>query len=165
MRSAWNIIHKPYAIHKVFMMFVQIIIMWDYLKSFNFSICIPYCYDLLQFLPVLGSPSEVVTAWDDEKSDYVFSSNTCNGVCGHNTQVKWAKNENIAFKFKDLLILVIGASNRYGFFYKLRAFFLTLAYVAFQIYLSKRIYLIVVVLNQGRFQHLCLIKGFLVWNI
>nr|XP_022307789.1 cysteine-rich venom protein latisemin-like [Crassostrea virginica] len=40
-----------------------------------------------------GSPSELVTAWDDEKSDYFFSSNTCNGVCGHYTQVVWYASE------------------------------------------------------------------------
>ncbi|XP_078331258.1 GLIPR1-like protein 1 [Crassostrea virginica] len=37
--------------------------------------------------PPFRSPSEVVTFWDDSKSDYDFSSNTCNFGCGHYTQI------------------------------------------------------------------------------
>lgn len=32
-------------------------------------------------------PSSAVEAWDSEKNDYTYSSQTCYGVCGHYTQV------------------------------------------------------------------------------
>ncbi|XP_024365166.1 pathogenesis-related protein PRB1-2 [Physcomitrium patens] len=37
------------------------------------------------------TPFEAVTAWNDEKVDYNYNTNTCapNKVCGHYTQVVW----------------------------------------------------------------------------
>nr|XP_022307528.1 GLIPR1-like protein 1 [Crassostrea virginica] len=40
-----------------------------------------------------GSISEVVTAWDDGKNYYDFSSNTCSSICGHYIQVVWSASE------------------------------------------------------------------------
>ncbi|XP_062600837.1 glioma pathogenesis-related protein 1-like [Saccostrea cucullata] len=42
-----------------------------------------------------ANPVSVVQSWDDEKSDYTYSSNTCNAVCGHYTQVVWASSEYV----------------------------------------------------------------------
>jgi uncharacterized protein YkwD len=39
-----------------------------------------------------GDASAVVADWVAERASYDFSSNTCSGVCGHYTQVVWAKS-------------------------------------------------------------------------
>jgi hypothetical protein len=36
-----------------------------------------------------------VAAWISEEEDYDYASNTCNGVCGHWTQVVWATTERV----------------------------------------------------------------------
>ena len=35
------------------------------------------------------SPTAVVSSWVSEVSAYNYSANTCNGTCGHYTQVVW----------------------------------------------------------------------------
>jgi hypothetical protein len=42
-----------------------------------------------------ASPSEVIGAWADEAREYDIRSNTCTGVCGHFTQVVWAKTRAV----------------------------------------------------------------------
>lgn len=37
-----------------------------------------------------GSPQDVVGSWVSEAANYNYSSNSCNGTCGHYTQVVWA---------------------------------------------------------------------------
>jgi uncharacterized protein YkwD len=39
-----------------------------------------------------GSAGAVVADWVSERAAYDFSSNTCSGVCGHYTQVVWARS-------------------------------------------------------------------------
>lgn len=34
-------------------------------------------------------------AWDDEKTDYTYSTKACSAVCGHYTQVVWANSEYV----------------------------------------------------------------------
>ena len=36
-----------------------------------------------------STPSTVVTEWASESQDYTYRSNTCNGDCGHYTQLVW----------------------------------------------------------------------------
>ncbi|KAF8091816.1 hypothetical protein N665_0435s0016 [Sinapis alba] len=36
-----------------------------------------------------------VNGWVNEKANYDYPSNTCNGVCGHYTQVVWRKSTRI----------------------------------------------------------------------
>jgi pathogenesis-related protein 1 len=38
-----------------------------------------------------ASPSEVVGSWANEARGYDIRTNTCTGICGHYTQVVWAK--------------------------------------------------------------------------
>ncbi|MCA2979961.1 MAG: hypothetical protein INH41_31585 [Myxococcaceae bacterium] len=42
-------------------------------------------------------PSVIVKAWDDEKTDYTYSTNTCRAgaVCGHYTQVVWRSSTKL----------------------------------------------------------------------
>lgn len=42
-----------------------------------------------------SSPSAVVADWVSEAADYTYSTNSCAGVCGHYTQVVWAKSLNL----------------------------------------------------------------------
>ena len=41
------------------------------------------------------SPSDVVRAWVAEARGYDLQTNTCNGVCGHYTQVVWRQTRAI----------------------------------------------------------------------
>ena len=44
----------------------------------------------------LGStPSTVVTEWASESQDYTYRSNTCNGDCGHYTQLVWRSTREV----------------------------------------------------------------------
>jgi pathogenesis-related protein 1 len=42
-----------------------------------------------------ASPSEVVGYWADEAKGYDIRTNTCTGVCGHYTQIVWAKTRAV----------------------------------------------------------------------
>jgi pathogenesis-related protein 1 len=42
-----------------------------------------------------GSAADVVADWVSEEADYNYASNSCSGVCGHYTQVVWAKSLNL----------------------------------------------------------------------
>jgi uncharacterized protein YkwD len=42
-----------------------------------------------------ATPQDVVGSWASEKANYNYASNTCNGVCGHYTQVVWADSLNL----------------------------------------------------------------------
>jgi pathogenesis-related protein 1 len=39
--------------------------------------------------PTLSTPREAVNAWAAERASYDYASNTCNGTCGHYTQIVW----------------------------------------------------------------------------
>ncbi|HLJ87468.1 MAG TPA: CAP domain-containing protein [Candidatus Angelobacter sp.] len=41
------------------------------------------------------SPEDVVHSWGDEKKSYSYEKNSCRGVCGHYTQLVWAKTTNV----------------------------------------------------------------------
>lgn len=38
------------------------------------------------------APSDVVDSWASEEADYDYDSNSCSAVCGHYTQIVWAKS-------------------------------------------------------------------------
>jgi pathogenesis-related protein 1 len=42
-----------------------------------------------------ASPAQVVGYWADEARGYDIGSNTCRGVCGHYTQIVWAKTRAV----------------------------------------------------------------------
>lgn len=41
------------------------------------------------------TPQSVVDSWVSEAADYNYASNSCSGVCGHYTQVVWAKTARL----------------------------------------------------------------------
>lgn len=41
------------------------------------------------------SPSQVVAAWSGEVRDYDIRTNTCASVCGHYTQIVWARSRAV----------------------------------------------------------------------
>jgi pathogenesis-related protein 1 len=44
----------------------------------------------------LGStPASVVTEWASESQNYTYSTNTCNGDCGHYTQLVWRNTRKV----------------------------------------------------------------------
>jgi pathogenesis-related protein 1 len=44
----------------------------------------------------LGStPATVVTEWASESRNYTYSTNTCNGDCGHYTQLVWSSTRKV----------------------------------------------------------------------
>lgn len=47
-----------------------------------------------------GTAADVVADWVSEKEDYNYASNSCAGVCGHYTQVVWAKSLNLGCAMK-----------------------------------------------------------------
>jgi pathogenesis-related protein 1 len=48
------------------------------------------------FVSGLGStPSAVVAEWAAESQDYTYRSNTCNGDCGHYTQLIWRSTQEV----------------------------------------------------------------------
>jgi pathogenesis-related protein 1 len=44
---------------------------------------------------------DVVDSWVGEKKDYDYASNSCSGVCGHYTQVVWAKSLRLGCAVKS----------------------------------------------------------------
>jgi uncharacterized protein YkwD len=42
-----------------------------------------------------ASPSNVVTSWANEASDYNYSNNNCRDVCGHYTQIVWKNTTEV----------------------------------------------------------------------
>jgi pathogenesis-related protein 1 len=40
-------------------------------------------------------PDDVVGVWASEAQDYIYSSNTCRGVCGHYTQLIWSDTREV----------------------------------------------------------------------
>ncbi|NOU32216.1 MAG: Fis family transcriptional regulator, partial [Polyangiaceae bacterium] len=42
-----------------------------------------------------STPQKVVGSWASEKSNYNYANNRCSGVCGHYTQVVWAKTTTL----------------------------------------------------------------------
>jgi uncharacterized protein YkwD len=42
-----------------------------------------------------ATPSTVVTEWASESQDYTYRSNTCDGDCGHYTQVVWRSTRKL----------------------------------------------------------------------
>ncbi|HMR75943.1 MAG TPA: CAP domain-containing protein [Polyangiaceae bacterium] len=42
-----------------------------------------------------STPGQVVSSWVSEVADYDYASNSCSKVCGHYTQVVWAKSARL----------------------------------------------------------------------
>ncbi len=42
-----------------------------------------------------ASPTDVVNSWGEEVADYNYQNNTCDGVCGHYTQVVWENTQEV----------------------------------------------------------------------
>ncbi|MDI3282626.1 CAP domain-containing protein [Polyangium sp. 15x6] len=42
-----------------------------------------------------STAEKVVSNWVSEKADYIYESNECSAVCGHYTQVVWAKTTKL----------------------------------------------------------------------
>jgi len=47
-----------------------------------------------------ANPSEVVTSWAAEESDYDYASGSCSDVCGHYTQVVWRDTTQLGCAMK-----------------------------------------------------------------
>ncbi|XP_062595721.1 GLIPR1-like protein 1 [Saccostrea cucullata] len=45
------------------------------------------------YMGTFGTATDAVRSWDEEKSYYDLSSNTCTRTCGHYTQVVWTDSE------------------------------------------------------------------------
>lgn len=41
------------------------------------------------------SPQQIVDGWASEAKDYDYENNTCNGICGHYTQIVWRDTTEI----------------------------------------------------------------------
>lgn len=42
-----------------------------------------------------ATAQQAVTSWANEKANYEYSTNTCNGVCGHYTQIVWRSTMSV----------------------------------------------------------------------
>lgn len=42
-----------------------------------------------------STPADVVGSWVSEVADYDYATDSCSGVCGHYTQVVWAKSQKL----------------------------------------------------------------------
>jgi pathogenesis-related protein 1 len=42
-----------------------------------------------------ATAQQAVTSWADEKANYDYSTNACNGICGHYTQIVWRSTERV----------------------------------------------------------------------
>jgi hypothetical protein len=51
----------------------------------------PYGENLFDIIGATATPSVVVRNWASESRNYHYGSNSCNGVCGHYTQIVWRK--------------------------------------------------------------------------
>ncbi|MBA2539933.1 MAG: Fis family transcriptional regulator [Deltaproteobacteria bacterium] len=45
--------------------------------------------------------AQVTDAWASEKADYDYDSNSCNGVCGHYTQIVWRDSTDLGCAVKE----------------------------------------------------------------
>ena len=48
-----------------------------------------YGENLYEIEGAQATPGEVMRAWANEVKDYDYGSNSCQGVCGHYTQIVW----------------------------------------------------------------------------
>ena len=42
-----------------------------------------------------ATPTDVVNSWGSEVENYNYNDNSCNGVCGHYTQIVWANTREV----------------------------------------------------------------------
>ena len=42
-----------------------------------------------------STPQQAVNAWAAERANYNYAMNTCNGVCGHYTQIVWRNTTKV----------------------------------------------------------------------
>ncbi|KAL7061857.1 hypothetical protein AAHC03_0166 [Spirometra sp. Aus1] len=54
-----------------------------------------------------------VSGWNREKANYVYSTNQCSGVCGHYTQVVWAKSNAVGCAWKSCPGIMSGYAEGY----------------------------------------------------
>jgi pathogenesis-related protein 1 len=60
--------------------------------------------------PDFGTAEKAVTQWAAEKANYDHASNTCNGVCGHYTQIVWRATTELGCAVADCPGLTYRAS-------------------------------------------------------
>jgi uncharacterized protein YkwD len=49
----------------------------------------------------MAKPSDVVGSWVSEQAKYDYANNSCSAVCGHYTQVVWAKSLRLGCAVAD----------------------------------------------------------------
>ena len=54
-----------------------------------------YGENLLEINGQRALPAEVVAIWAGEAGNYSYGSNTCNGICGHYTQLIWSSTREV----------------------------------------------------------------------
>ncbi len=53
---------------------------------------------------------QAVASWAGERSNYDYSTNTCNGICGHYTQIVWRSTTNVGCAIGSCAGLTFGTS-------------------------------------------------------
>jgi pathogenesis-related protein 1 len=54
-----------------------------------------YGENLYEIEGAVATPVEVVRAWAEEVRDYDYGTNSCQGVCGHYTQIVWRDTREV----------------------------------------------------------------------
>jgi uncharacterized protein YkwD len=54
-----------------------------------------YGENLFEISGAAASPTRVVDAWASESKNYDYTSNRCNGMCGHYTQIVWHDTKEV----------------------------------------------------------------------
>ena len=57
-----------------------------------------------------ASGTDAVALWAEEEADYDYASNSCNGVCGHYTQIVWRTTTKIGCGIHDCAGLQYGST-------------------------------------------------------
>lgn len=52
-------------------------------------------------LPTSSTAQQAVNLWAAEKANYNYATNTCNGVCGHYTQIVWRNTVKVGCAISD----------------------------------------------------------------
>jgi pathogenesis-related protein 1 len=60
--------------------------------------------------PDFGTVEKAVTQWASEGANYDYASNTCNGTCGHYTQLVWRATRELGCAVRDCPSLTYRAS-------------------------------------------------------
>jgi pathogenesis-related protein 1 len=57
-----------------------------------------------------ASGTDAVASWAEEEADYDYASNSCNGVCGHYTQIVWRATTKVGCALHDCAGLQFGST-------------------------------------------------------